>query len=91
MFGQKTALLATLQGDRIWISIVLLNPRIRVSTTKLLNSVYAMVTYGIGVEFQRARGTKRRGFRSKIVITHRRTTHERLKVPPNAADGLVVS
>ena len=54
MFGQKTALLATLQGDRIWISIVLLNPRIRVSTTKLLNSVYAMVTYGIGVEFQRA-------------------------------------
>ena len=59
MFGQKTALLATLQGDRIWISIVLLNPRIRVSTTKLLNSVYAMVTYGIGVEFQRAkRGSK---------------------------------
>ena len=56
MFGQKTALLATLQGDRIWISIVLLNPRIRVSTTKLLNSVYAMVTYEIGLEFQRAYG-----------------------------------
>jgi len=54
MFGQKTALLATLRGDRIWISIVLLNPRIRVSTTKLLNSVYAMVTYEIGLEFQRA-------------------------------------
>ena len=36
-------------------------------------------------------GTKRRGFRSKIVITHRRTTHEGLKVPPNAPDGLVVS
>ena len=54
MFGQNTALLATLRGDRIWISIVLLNPRIRVSTTKLLNSVYAMVTYEIGLEFQRA-------------------------------------
>ena len=54
MFGQKTALFPTLVGDRIWISIVLLYPRIRVSTTKLLNSVYAMVTYEIGLEFQRA-------------------------------------
>jgi hypothetical protein len=36
-------------------------------------------------------GTQRRGFRSRIVITHKRTTHEMLKVPPNDADGLVVS
>jgi len=54
MFGQKTALFATLGSDRIWISIVLLYPRIRVGTTKLLNSVYAMVTYEIGLEFPRA-------------------------------------
>ena len=37
------------------------------------------------------RGNKRRGFMLKSVITHRRTTHEGLKVPPNAPDGLVVS
>ena len=36
-------------------------------------------------------GSQRWGFRSRIVITHRRTTHEGLKVAPNAADGLVVS
>ena len=36
-------------------------------------------------------GTKRRGFMLKSVITHGRTTHEGLKVPPNAPDGLVVS
>ena len=36
-------------------------------------------------------GSERRGFRSRSVITHRRTTHEGLKVPPNAPDGLVVS
>ena len=36
-------------------------------------------------------GNEWRGFRSKTVITHRRTTHEGLKVPPNATDGLVVS
>ena len=36
-------------------------------------------------------GKKRRGFMLKSVITHRRTTHEALKVPPNAPDGLVVS
>ena len=34
-------------------------------------------------------GTKRRGFRSKIEITPRRTTHEGLKVSPNAPHGLV--
>ena len=31
------------------------------------------------------------GFRLNTVITHRRTAHEGLKVPPNAPDGLVVS
>ena len=54
-----------------------INPRATISSIHIDYSTASTGNDGV---------TKRRGFMLKSVITHRRTTHEGLKVPPNAPD-----